>query len=224
VNRTLLNDCWPRCRAARRGRTICLVEHDMKVVMGLCETVFVLDHGEKIAEGRRASSRPTSVSSKRTLAASAFLAGYLAGRSLGWPLIHDASLFHYIGWLVGQGLVPYRDIFDMNLPGIYLVHWRSCPGGARRSRLALWSTRLARCDGGALFAFSLPLGGGRARPPPRSCSRCITSPAGPGARGSATSSSACSSSRALRASRAHGAARPALASALAAPPSPPRSR
>ena len=28
-----------------------LVEHDMKVVMGLCETVFVLDHGEKIAEG-----------------------------------------------------------------------------------------------------------------------------------------------------------------------------
>ena len=27
------------------------VEHDMKVVMGLCETVFVLDHGEKIAEG-----------------------------------------------------------------------------------------------------------------------------------------------------------------------------
>jgi ABC-type branched-subunit amino acid transport system ATPase component len=28
-----------------------LVEHDMKVVMGLCETVFVLDHGEKLIEG-----------------------------------------------------------------------------------------------------------------------------------------------------------------------------
>ena len=24
---------------------------DMKVLMGLCETVFVLDHGEKLAEG-----------------------------------------------------------------------------------------------------------------------------------------------------------------------------
>jgi len=39
-------------RALRdRGKTVLLVEHDMKVVMGLCEMVFVLDHGEKIAEG-----------------------------------------------------------------------------------------------------------------------------------------------------------------------------
>ncbi|MBI3824756.1 MAG: ABC transporter ATP-binding protein [Candidatus Rokubacteria bacterium] len=52
VNRTLLNDLLDAVRALRdRGRTVLLVEHDMKVVMGLCETVFVLDHGEKIAEG-----------------------------------------------------------------------------------------------------------------------------------------------------------------------------
>src|SRR5262245_630050 len=52
VNRTLLNellDAVARIRDA--GKTVLLVEHDMKVVMGLCETVFVLDHGEKIAEG-----------------------------------------------------------------------------------------------------------------------------------------------------------------------------
>ncbi len=52
VNRTLLNDLLDAVRRLRdAGKTVLLVEHDMKVVMGLCETVFVLDHGEKIAEG-----------------------------------------------------------------------------------------------------------------------------------------------------------------------------
>jgi ABC-type branched-subunit amino acid transport system ATPase component len=52
VNRTLLNDLLEAVRQLRdRGTTVLLVEHDMKVVMGLCELVFVLDHGEKIAEG-----------------------------------------------------------------------------------------------------------------------------------------------------------------------------
>jgi len=52
VNRTLLNDLLEAVRTLRdRGKTVLLVEHDMKMVMGLCETVFVLDHGEKLAEG-----------------------------------------------------------------------------------------------------------------------------------------------------------------------------
>jgi branched-chain amino acid transport system ATP-binding protein len=38
-------------RIRRDDRTILLIEHDVKLVMGLCDRVTVLDYGKQIAEG-----------------------------------------------------------------------------------------------------------------------------------------------------------------------------
>jgi hypothetical protein len=38
-----------------------------------------------------------------------------------WPLVGDASLIHYIGFLIERGWAPYRDLVDMNMPGSYLI-------------------------------------------------------------------------------------------------------
>ena len=46
----------------------------------------------------------------------------LVWASLDWPLVHDAPLLHYVAWRMSEGAVPYRDLFDMNFPGVYLLH------------------------------------------------------------------------------------------------------
>jgi hypothetical protein len=50
------------------------------------------------------------------------LLAWVVGRSMTWPLVHDAPLLHYIARRIGEGAVPYRDLFDMNFPGVYLLH------------------------------------------------------------------------------------------------------
>ena len=37
------------------GKTVLIVEHNMRAIMDVCDTIVVLDHGEKIAEGAPAA-------------------------------------------------------------------------------------------------------------------------------------------------------------------------
>ena len=64
----------------------------------------------------------TSVVSAALLALFGAIAVYLLWVSLPWPLIHDAPIMHYIAWRIAHGAVPYRDLFDMNQPGAYVIH------------------------------------------------------------------------------------------------------
>jgi Dolichyl-phosphate-mannose-protein mannosyltransferase len=103
---------------------------------------------------------------------------YVGWLSLPWPLIHDAPIMHYVAWRIGQGAVPYRDLFDMNFPGVYLLHlvvlktlgagdgaWRLFDllwlalGSLLIATLAAPWGRLAAV-GGALFFAAFHLGGG----------------------------------------------------------------
>lgn len=58
MNPTEKRDLMTLVRAIRdRGVTVLLIEHDMSLVMQLCEHITVLDYGEKIAQGDAASVR-----------------------------------------------------------------------------------------------------------------------------------------------------------------------
>ena len=53
LNASELSELMEMLKMLRRERdvTLCVVEHVMPMVMGLCERIIVLDYGELIAEG-----------------------------------------------------------------------------------------------------------------------------------------------------------------------------
>ena len=52
----------------------------------------------------------------------AALTAWLLWRSLSWPLTGDAAIFHFMANQFLMGLVPYRDLADINMPLIYGIH------------------------------------------------------------------------------------------------------
>jgi branched-chain amino acid transport system ATP-binding protein len=53
INPTLINDLLDRLRrvSGERGITLLVIEHNMRVIMGLAEYIYCLAHGELLAEG-----------------------------------------------------------------------------------------------------------------------------------------------------------------------------
>lgn len=43
--------------------------------------------------------------------------------SLRWPLVGDATLMHYVVFLISRGWVPYKNIVDINFPGAYFFEF-----------------------------------------------------------------------------------------------------
>jgi hypothetical protein len=52
----------------------------------------------------------------------AVFTAWLLWRSLGWPLVGAAAIFHFIAAQMKMGAAPYRDIIDVNMPLTYDLH------------------------------------------------------------------------------------------------------
>lgn len=46
---------------------------------------------------------------------------YFVVKTVHWPMLVNAPVMHYVNFMMGQGLRPYSDITDMNMPGAYLL-------------------------------------------------------------------------------------------------------
>jgi hypothetical protein len=71
------------------------------------------------------SSRQRNWSRFRILVCLYFIVcvGWFAVRTAHWQQVNDPAQLHYLCFLMDHGMAPYRDLLEINMPGIYLVNW-----------------------------------------------------------------------------------------------------
>ncbi len=106
----------------------------------LCVLVFMLQLLWMILPGPRASSGPDRSAADgcpaRTerffIVAAAFFLAFVAASLLhlyplnGFQPIGDSAVFIYVGERMGEGLLPYRDLFDHKGPLLYVIEAAGC--------------------------------------------------------------------------------------------------
>jgi hypothetical protein len=74
-----------------------------------------------------------------------------------WPLLWDGQVMHYINFLMAHGFAPYRQIYDMNLPGAYLIDsWQIHLFGPGDLAWRLYDFFLLGCMTIAMIVITLP--------------------------------------------------------------------
>ena len=70
-------------------------------------------------------SRPRNWSRFKVLICLYFMVcvGWFAVRTARWKQVNDPAQLHYLCFLMDHGMAPYRDLLEINMPGIYLVNW-----------------------------------------------------------------------------------------------------
>ncbi len=77
--------------------------------------------------------------------------------SIHWQLMWDASIMHYVNFLMAHGMAPYRDIIDINLPGSYFIDgWAMHVFGGGDLGLRLYDFFLLGVLTASLIVISLP--------------------------------------------------------------------
>jgi hypothetical protein len=76
-----------------------------------------------------------------------------------WAFIGDAVLMRYVVLSMSHHLAPYRDVYDINLPGTYLLDWLTLHlFGAGATALRFYDSVLLATAAGAMIVVTAPRG------------------------------------------------------------------